>query len=133
LSPLEAHASPDDPSAAAGSAELSPENAVALELALWESVKDGGAAELESYLEQYPDGTFASLAQTRIAAAALSPRGEPAEPTPAQAAVDALDLTFWESVKDSDRPEELQAYLKQHPNGHFVELARARLSSAQGR
>jgi hypothetical protein len=45
--------------------ELSADNEVALELALWDSVKDGSPAELESYLEQYPEGTFASLARTR--------------------------------------------------------------------
>jgi class 3 adenylate cyclase len=104
---------------------LSGDNEVALELALWDSVKDGDPAELESYLEQYPDGTFASLAQTRIDAAALSP----ASPTIEEVAVDELDLAFWNSVKDSDRRVELQAYLEQHPNGHFAGLARARLSS----
>jgi hypothetical protein len=124
----QALASPEQPSAATVSDELSADNEVALELALWESVKDGSPNELESYLEQYPEGTFASLARTRIDAAALTPPGEPVESTAAQAAVDALDLAFWDSVKDSDRPEELQAYLKQHPNGHFAELARARLS-----
>jgi adenylate cyclase len=105
--------------------DLSSDNEVALELALWDSVKDGDCAELESYLEQYPEGTFASLARTRIDAAALSP----ALPTPEEVAVDELDLAFWNSVKDSDRREELQAYLEQHPNGHFAGLARARLSS----
>jgi adenylate cyclase len=105
--------------------DLSSDNEVALELALWDSVKDGDRAELESYLEQYPEGTFASLARTRIDAAALSP----ALPTPEEVAVDELDLAFWNSVKDSDRREELQAYLEQHPNGHFAGLARARLSS----
>src|SRR5580704_12608218 len=39
--------------------ELSADNEVALELALWDSVKDGSTAELESYLERYPEGTFA--------------------------------------------------------------------------
>jgi uncharacterized caspase-like protein len=35
----------------------------------WESVRDASAAEeLRSYLEQFPDGTFAALARTRIAA-----------------------------------------------------------------
>jgi alkanesulfonate monooxygenase SsuD/methylene tetrahydromethanopterin reductase-like flavin-dependent oxidoreductase (luciferase family) len=42
--------------------ELSADNEVALELALWDSVKDGSPAELESYLEQYPEGTFALIA-----------------------------------------------------------------------
>jgi adenylate cyclase len=96
----------------------------------WESVKDGSPAELESYLEQYPEGTFAPLARTRLDAAALSP-ADPAAPTSADAAADTLDLAFWNSVKDSNRREELQAYLEQHPNGHFAGLARARLSSPE--
>jgi adenylate cyclase len=88
--------------------------------------QDGSPAELETYLEQYPDGTFASLVRTRLNAAVHSP----ADSIPADAAADALDLAFWNSVKDSDGREELQAYLDQHPNGHFAGLARARLSSA---
>ena len=115
------------PAAAAAMSELSADNEVALELALWDSVKDGSPAELESYLEQYPEGTFASLAQTRLEAAAISPT--PTPPTPEEVAADALDLAFWNSVKDSNRRDELEAYLEQHPNGHFAGLARARLSS----
>jgi adenylate cyclase len=114
------------PTARAAITELSADYSVALELALWDSVKDGSPAELESYLEQYPAGTFAPLAHTRLEAAALSPT--PAPPTAEEVAADALDLAFWNSVKDSNRREELQAYLEQHPNGHFAGLARARLS-----
>ena len=51
------------------SSELSADSEAALELAFWESVKDGTPAELESYLDKYPEGRFASLARTRIAAA----------------------------------------------------------------
>ena len=118
---------PELPSTPVAISELSADNEVALELAFWESVKDGSPAELESYLEQYPEGTFAPLARTRLDAAALSP-ADPAAPTSADAAADTLDLAFWNSVKDSNRREELQAYLEQHPNGHFAGLARARLS-----
>jgi hypothetical protein len=113
-------------SAAPGISEPSADSEVALELGLWDSVKDGGHAELEAYLEQYPDGTFASLARTRLEAGTLS-SVEPDVPTPGEAAAHALDLAFWESVKDSHRREELEAYLAQYPNGHFAELARARL------
>jgi adenylate cyclase len=116
------------PSALVTISELSADNEVALELALWDSVKDGNSAELENYLERYPEGTFAALARTRLEAAALPSTGAPAS-TPTDGAVDTLDLAFWNSVKDSDRREELQAYLEQHPNGHFSGLARARLSS----
>lgn len=121
----ETAASLEPPSAGATISDLSSDNEVALELALWGSVKGGTPAELEAYLEQYPAGTFASLARTRLDAAAHGA----AEPTPGEPAVDHLDLAFWESVKDNSRPQELQAYLDQHPNGHFAGLARARLSA----
>jgi adenylate cyclase len=121
---------PEPSSAPATITELSADNEVALELALWDSVKEGSPAELETYLEQYPEGTFASLARTRLDAAALPPPSL-ATPTPEEAAAEALDLVFWNSVKDSDRREELQTYLKQHPHGHFAGLARARLSSPE--
>jgi adenylate cyclase len=104
--------------------ELSVESEVALELAFWESVKDGTVAELETYLQRYPDGTFASLAKTRIEAASSSEAPSQADP-----AINSIDLAFWNSVKDSDRREELEAYLEKHPNGHFAGLARARLST----
>src|SRR5438270_6994711 len=120
----------EPPSAPATISELSADNEVALELALWDSVKDSSPAELESYLEQYPDGTFASLARTRLDAAALSP-ADPATRTPEKTAAEARDRAFWNSVKDSNRREELQAYLEQHPNGHFAGLAPARRSSAE--
>ena len=118
---------PELPSSPTEISELSADNEVALELALWDSVKEDSRAELESYLEQYPEGTFASLARTRLNAAALS-SPSPA-PTPEEVAAEALDLAFWNSVKDSNRRQELQAYLEQHPNGQFAGLARARLSS----
>jgi len=117
-------------SAAPTGSEPSADSEVALELALWDSVKDGSPAELEAYLEQYPDGTFASLARTRLEAGTVS-SAEDDMPTPSETASDALDLAFWDSVKDSHRREELEAYLAQHPNGHFAELARARLSSPE--
>lgn len=127
-SPEETAEAPELPSTPAVISELSADNEVALELALWDSVKDGSPAEFESYLEQYPEGTFASLARTRLDVAALSTT-DPAAPTPEETAAEALDLAFWNSVKDSNRRDELQAYLTRHPNGHFAELARARLSS----
>ena len=117
------------PEPGAASSELSADSEAALELAFWESVKDGTPAELESYLDKYPAGTFASLARTRIAAAEHLAEG--ASDAPSAAAADELDLAFWNSVKDSRRREELQAYLDQHPNGHFAALARARLSSLE--
>ena len=41
----------------------------------------------------------------------------------------AGEIAFWESVRDSKNPVELQAYLDQCPNGAFVALAKARLAA----
>jgi hypothetical protein len=43
----------------------------------------------------------------------------------------ALSSLLSGTIKDSNRREELQACLEQHPNGHFAGLARARLSSPE--
>jgi uncharacterized caspase-like protein len=39
-----------------------------------------------------------------------------------------LDLAFWESVKSSNYPADLQAYLSQYPDGLFASPAKARLA-----
>jgi hypothetical protein len=43
----------------------------------------------------------------------------------------AVELEFWRSVKDSNKPEELNAYLTNYPNGTFKSLALARVASLQ--
>jgi hypothetical protein len=115
---------------AASFSELSADTEAELELAFWESVKDGTPVELQTYIEKYPDGTFAPLARMRIAASQADAQGA-ADSASAAAVAEELDLAFWNSVKDSNRRDELQAYLDQHPNGHFAALARARLLSTE--
>ncbi len=39
----------------------------------------------------------------------------------------AVELSFWDSVKASDNPDDLRAYLKKYPDGQFAELAQGRL------
>ena len=36
------------------------------------------------------------------------------------------ELTFWDSIKDSEHASDYEAYLKAYPNGRFAALARAR-------
>ncbi|HEY4836605.1 MAG TPA: peptidoglycan-binding domain-containing protein, partial [Bradyrhizobium sp.] len=38
---------------------------------------------------------------------------------------------FWRSVKESNKPEELNAYLSAYPNGQFKSLALARIASLE--
>lgn len=106
------------------------------ELAFWDSVKDSqDARELEAYLGKYPDGAFTALAEARRAALLAAP--EPEEetaPAPELAPPDlvAIELAFWETVKDSDNPAMFDAYLAQYPGGAFAVLARVRLAELRG-
>jgi hypothetical protein len=42
-----------------------------------------------------------------------------------------VELEFWRSIKDSSKPEELNAYLTNYPNGTFKSIALARIASLQ--
>jgi uncharacterized caspase-like protein len=76
-----------------------------------------------------------------IGAVYLNPAAEPAPvavasagPTatlPAATVSSDVELEFWRSIKDSNRPEELNAYLTMYPNGQFKPLALARIAALQ--
>jgi len=60
--------------------------------------------------------------------------GTPAATTLASAApatATAMEVEFWRSVKDSNKPEELNAYLTSYPNGAFKALALGRIAKLQ--
>ena len=97
-------------------------------VAFWDSVKDSSnAAELTAYVDRFPNGSFVALAQTRLKALSEpEPKAEPNETPPAETM--AIELAFWDSVKDSDNPAILQAYLGQYPEGSFATLAKVRLA-----
>src|ERR1017187_9117672 len=42
-----------------------------------------------------------------------------------------VELEFWRSVKESNKPEELNAYMTNYPNGQFKSLALARIASLE--
>ena len=44
---------------------------------------------------------------------------------------DAAEIAFWNSVKDSRKPSDFQAYLDSYPKGAFERLARARIQNLQ--
>jgi uncharacterized caspase-like protein len=45
-----------------------------------------------------------------------------------QPAASDVELEFWRSVKDSNKPEELNAYITRYPGGAFETIARARIA-----
>jgi uncharacterized caspase-like protein len=68
------------------------------------------------------------------AAAPAPTAAAPAQSGSAPAAVASnsgsdVELEFWRSIKESNKPEELNAYLTNYPNGQFKSLALARIAS----
>jgi hypothetical protein len=70
----------------------------------------------------------------------LNPAGKPSANAAASSAPAAVasssggsdvELEFWRSVKESNKPEELNAYLTNYPNGQFKSLALARIASLE--
>jgi class 3 adenylate cyclase len=99
------------------------EDSAELELAFWESIKDSqDAAEFAAYLEKYPDGTFAALAESRRRALLEEAGSADKEPE-----ADAVELAYWDTMKDSDNPDMFRAYLERYPDGAFAPLAKVRL------
>ena len=93
-----------------------------VEVVFWESIKESTrAADYEAYLEQYPEGSFAALARTRLEEFATAGGGM-RDPKDRE-----VELAFWESVRESDNPATLQAYLEKYPEGEFKALAEIRL------
>lgn len=102
--------------------ESTPAEQQSVEIVFWESIKESvRPADYEAYLEQYPEGAFAALAHTRLEEFD-SDQGGMRDPQDRE-----VELSFWESVRKSDNPASLAAYLEKYPAGEFKALAEIRL------
>jgi Caspase domain/Putative peptidoglycan binding domain len=63
------------------------------------------------------------------AATAAAPAQSGSSPAVASNSGSDVELEFWRSIKESNKPEELNAYLSNYPNGQFKSLALARIAS----
>jgi adenylate cyclase len=91
------------------------------ELAFWDSITDSkAAADYNAYLERYPTGNFSALARARLADLSTGDAVGTAEEV-------KLEIAYWESVKESDDVLIIRSYLEKYPDGHFKELAAARV------
>ena len=70
------------------------------------------------YLNPAPAAAGAAVEAPNTPAVTTSPTSE-------------VELEFWRSIKDSNKPEELNAYLTNYPSGTFKPLALARIASLQ--
>jgi adenylate cyclase len=105
-----------------------PPHADEVEIEFWDTIKHStNPLEYRVYLERYPDGAFAPLALARIDS--LEHGHVAIAPAAPVAAVDpkAIELAFWETVKESTNPEMYEAYLDKYPAGEFVSLAKTEL------
>jgi uncharacterized caspase-like protein len=55
----------------------------------------------------------------------------PNTPAPTSTAASDVELEFWRSIKDSNKIEELNAYLTNYPNGTFKSIALSRIAALQ--
>src|SRR5271169_5132835 len=69
-------------------------------------------------------------ATANAATPAAAPGAAPAAVASASPSTD-VELEFWRSVKESNKPEELNAYLSSYPNGQFKSLALSRIAALE--
>jgi uncharacterized caspase-like protein len=65
------------------------------------------------------------------AAPAAAPSSSGPAPVASASGGSDVELEFWRSIKESNKPEELNAYLTNYPNGQFKSLALSRIASLQ--
>lgn len=117
---------PDGP--AVSTSQLQAVEPQSVEVVFWESIKESTRiADYEAYLTQYPEGSFVALARSRVAEFA-SMTGGMRDPQDRD-----VELSFWESVRESDNPASVQAYLEKYPAGEFTSIAEIRLTELQRR
>jgi hypothetical protein len=84
---------------------------------------------------QLPWGHTNLIGSVYLNPAAAPAPGVAGAPAPAAVASTSggsdVELEFWRSVKESNKPEELNAYLTNYPNGQFKSLALARIASLE--
>jgi adenylate cyclase len=105
-----------------GAAVGATSDAQSVEIEFWDSIKNSiRAEEYEAYLEQYPEGSFVALARVRVEAIKEDAVGmrDPHDRD--------IELSFWESVRESDNPALIKAYLEKYPRGEFSALAEIRM------
>lgn len=86
--------------------------------AYWQETGRGSdEAGLRAYLDRYPDGLFADVAQDRL--------DEIEETKRAEAAREERDA--WDAARNADTIDSYRAFLNTYPNGTFAGAARARL------
>lgn len=113
-------------------------NSHALELAYWDTIKSTrNPALFKSYLRQFPSGAFVDLANVMIHQLEREKAGDDTNSQQSRS-VDAVtnsqqESLYWNTVKDTDDPILLNAYLEKFPNGIFAGLATVMIARLKAR
>lgn len=92
------------------------------DIAFWNQTgAPGDEAGLRAYLERFPDGEFAELANERLAVIEDQKRTQ----------ANRIDRDLWEQATASDTATAYERYLVQSPEGAFREEAQARIVALQ--
>ena len=84
----------------------------------WRDTGRGSSeAGLRAYLDRYPDGLFADVAEARLAEIEAAKRAQ----------AEAAERAFWDDVRVKDTAADYQRYLDRFPNGLFADIAKARI------
>jgi len=106
------------------------------EVAFWEKISEStDPADFRRYLESYPKGSFARIAELNVKA--LEKLGETQrrvkELEIAQKAGQeetlSLEELYWGTIRESDIAADFEAYLRAFPAGSFADLAQARIEA----
>ena len=119
----------------------------AIELEFWQSIKDSDDPFMyQAHLDLFPDGTFSSLAKQKLKQIAAAEQAaelekqrrqdrlkrEQPERERKEAEQKEQELSFWQTIKDSDEPEMFREYLLQFPAGVYSGLAKIKIRLLEG-
>jgi osmotically-inducible protein OsmY len=116
-----------------------------IEQLAWDEAKSAaGVAAYASYLQRYPKGRYAALAQAALPKLQReAAEREKLEAVQRQQALErqrvetektaAVELALWERIKNSTDTEPFQSYLRQYPQGKYVAPARTELKKLEER
>jgi uncharacterized caspase-like protein len=85
----------------------------------------------ETSKNQLPWGHTNLIGSVYLNPAPVAGADAPNTPAVTAGAASEVELEFWRSIKESNKPEELNAYLTNYPNGTFKPLALARIAELQ--
>jgi hypothetical protein len=93
-----------------------------------DSVPKRIAIDLGASEQQKPFATIDGYRADELVVAVAGPNATTATSGPTTPSIDpaAIEMSFWDSIKNSTDPADFRAYLEKFPNGSFASLARTR-------